>query len=57
MYEMEGTPPGRAAPGRPVARPPRCCGPPARARHPREAPVPRLHPRPGSPPGDARFQR
>jgi len=47
MYEMQGTLPGFAAPGRPVAWPSRCRAPPARVRNPREAQVSPLLPRPG----------
>jgi len=57
MYEMEGTSPGRTAPGRPVAWPPgtadRPPGPGIRARR-RFPGSPRV---PGSPPDDASFQR
>jgi len=35
MYEMQGTLPGLAASGPPVARLSRRCAPPARARNPR----------------------
>ena len=51
MYEMEGALCGLAAPDRPVARLPRRCAPPARAKHPREPPVSRLFPRPWVAPG------
>ena len=51
MYEMEGALCGLAAPDRPVARLPRRCAPPARAKHPREPPVSRLFPRPRVAPG------
>jgi hypothetical protein len=44
---MEGALSGRAAPGRPVARPTLHCGPPAGASHPPKTPVSRLLPRPG----------
>jgi hypothetical protein len=55
MYEMEGALSGLAAPGRPVARLPRRRAPPARARHPCEAPVSRPLPRPGVAPGRCPF--
>ena len=51
MYEMEGALCGLAAPDRPVARLPRRCAPPARAKHPREPPVSRPFPRPWVAPG------
>src|SRR3974390_2411297 len=46
MYEMEGAFPGHAAPGQPVAWPPRPCGPPAGDVYPRQMPVSRSLPRP-----------
>jgi hypothetical protein len=55
MYEMEGALPGLAAPDRPVTRPSRRRAPPARARHPYEAPVSRPLPRPGVAPGRCPF--
>jgi len=42
MYEMEGALPGHAAPGQPVAWPPRPRGPPAGAVHPLQVPVSRF---------------
>src|SRR6266571_7870663 len=55
MYEMQGTLPGCAAPGPPVAWLSLGRAPPARVRNPREAQVALLLPRPGVAPGQCPF--
>lgn len=55
MYEMQGTLPGLAAFGQPVAWLSQCRAPPARVRNPREAQVSLLLPRPGVTSGQCPF--